>query len=136
MFAVVILLPSGMLRVLQTLADAYKNAESSVAQLLSPVKFAESALCLVSSTSDSFLNVRTCTWDVSEETVHAMSHWYRINANADNDQPDNVVRVCNTCRSTLMSCAAYSCTQTLPQEQRERGMYTSVADINSKISPS
>jgi len=49
-FAVVILLPSGMLRVLQTLADAYKNAESSVAQLLSPVKFAESALCLVSST--------------------------------------------------------------------------------------
>ncbi len=86
--------------------------------------------------SDSFLNVRTCTWDVSEETVHAMSHWYRINANADNDQPDNVVRVCNTCRSTLMSCAAYSCTQTLPQEQRERGMYTSVADINSKISPS
>ncbi len=73
MFAVVILFPSGMLRVLQTLAAAEKNAESSVAQSpsLLNVPFVSSWYHQQSG-SDSFLNMATCMWDVSEESVHAM----------------------------------------------------------------
>lgn len=75
MFAVVILFPSGMLQVLQTLATAKKNAESSVTQLPGLLK-----VPLVSSwhhqlsESDSSLNMATCMWDASEESVHAMPH--------------------------------------------------------------
>ena len=71
MFAVVILFPSGMLQVLQTLAAAEKNAESSVAQLPGLLKVPFVSIWYHQQ-SDSFLNMGT--WNVSEESVHAMPH--------------------------------------------------------------
>lgn len=75
MFAVVFLFPSGMLRLLRTLAAAEKNDESSVAQLpsLLQVPFV-SSWYVQPSESDSFLSMATCMSDVFEESVHAMLH--------------------------------------------------------------